>query len=44
MESVIDYQAVSDAFQKEWLEHPLILTADDPPRVDRKGDAEKTLI
>lgn len=44
MESVIDYQAVSDAFQKEWRDHPLILTADDPPRVAREGDTEKTLI
>lgn len=31
MENVVDYQKVFDAFQKEWLEHPMILTENGKP-------------
>lgn len=43
MENIIDYQELSDAFQKEWREHPLILTQeDDPPRSDLKRFIRKS--
>ena len=44
MDNIIDYQEISDAFQKEWLEHPLILTDDDPPRPDCERTDRKSVI
>lgn len=45
MENIIDYQELSDAFQKEWREHPLILTQKDaPPRDDEERDDGKSSI
>ena len=45
MENIIDYQELSDAFQKEWREHPLILTQEETlPRSDPERDDGKSSI